>query len=230
MSGATGASWSSASSPTTTALAPRNSEDGDEVAAWDDLDADRQRLFSKYMSVYAAMIDNIDQNVGRLRAELEAMGEWDNTLFVFTSDNGGSREGEGEGTSAYFRTLHYQRTGGEQPIEEDVARIDEMGGPTTMPHYPRGWAMVSNTPFRLYKINAHRGGHSVPFVVSWPGGGIPGGELRQQFVHVTDLLPTVLELTGVQRPSTWRGEPVLPLAGEDIGATLLVPVTPRSCR
>ena len=124
--------------PEGTELAPRNSEDGDEVAAWDDLDADRQRLFSKYMSVYAAMVDNIDQNVGRLRAELEAMGEWDNTLFIFTSDNGGSREGEEEGTSAYFRTLHYHRTGAEQPIEEDVARIDEMGGPTTMPHYPRG--------------------------------------------------------------------------------------------
>ena len=83
--------------PDRTALAPRNSEDGDEVAAWDDLDADRRRLFSKYMSVYAAMIDNIDQNVGRLRAELEEMGEWDNTLFVFTSDNGGSPRGRGGG-------------------------------------------------------------------------------------------------------------------------------------
>jgi arylsulfatase len=80
--------------------------------------------------------------------------------------------------------------------------------------------MVSNTPFRLYKINAHRGGHSVPFVVSWPEGEVPGGELRRQFVHVTDLLPTVLELTGIERPDRWRGEPVLPLAGEDVGATL----------
>jgi arylsulfatase len=203
-----------------TALAPRNAEAGDEVPAWDELDADRQRLFSKYMSVYAAMVDNIDQNVGRLRAALEAMGEWDNTLFVFTSDNGGSREGEQDGTSAYFRTLHFGRTGLEEPIEEDLARIDEMGGPTTMPHYPRGWAMVSNTPFRLYKINAHRGGHSVPFVVSWPAGAVPGGELRRQFVHVTDLLPTVLELTGIERPQRWRGEPVLPLAGEPLGATL----------
>ena len=209
--------------PPGTELAPRNPEDGDEVAAWDDLDADRRRLFSKYMSVYAAMVDNIDQNVGRLRSALEAMGEWDNTLFVFTSDNGGSREGEREGTSAYFRTLHYERTGAEQPLEEDLSRIDQMGGPTTMPHYPRGWAMVSNTPFRLYKINAHRGGHSVPFVVSWPDGGVPRGELRRQFIHVTDILPTVLELTGVERPATWRGQPVLPLAGEDVGATLLDP-------
>ncbi len=206
--------------PPGTELAPRNGEEGDDVPAWDDLDPERRRLFSKYMSVYAAMVDNIDQNVGRLRAALEEMGEWDNTLFVFTSDNGGSREGERDGTSAYFRTLHFGRTGLEEPLEEDLARIEEMGGPTTMPHYPRGWAMVSNTPFRLYKINAHRGGHSVPFVVSWPAGQVPGGELREQFVHVTDLLPTVLSVAGVDRPERWRGEPVLPLAGQDLAATL----------
>ena len=173
------------------------------------------------MEVYAAMVDNIDQNVGRLRAALEAMGEWDNTLFVFTSDNGGSREGEAEGTSAYLRTLHFGRVGVEEPVEEDLSRIDELGGPTTMPHYPRGWAMASNTPFRLYKINAHRGGHSVPLVASWPEGGVPAGELRDQYVHVSDLLPTVLGFCGIERPETWRGEPVLPLFGEDVGATLL---------
>jgi len=201
-------------------LAPRNTEPGDDVLAWDDLDPERQRLFARYMEVYAAMVDNIDQNVGRLREALEQMGEWDNTLFIFTSDNGGSREGEADGTSAYLRTLHFGRTGAEEPLDEDLSRFDEMGGPTTFPHYPRGWAMVSNTPFRLYKINAHRGGHSVPFLVSWPGGGVPAGERRDQFVHVTDLLPTLLNLVGVQRPDTWRGQPVLPLAGEDLGATL----------
>lgn len=203
-----------------TPLAPRNTEPGDDVASWDDLDVDRKRLFSKYMSVYAAMVDNIDQNVGRLRAALEEMGEWDNTLFVFTSDNGGSREGERDGTSAYFRSLHFGRTGREEPFEEDLARIDDMGGPTTMPHYPRGWAMVSNTPFRLYKINAHRGGHSVPFVVSWPHGEVPAGELRHQYLHVTDLLPTLISIAGVARPGTWHGQPVLPLAGEDLAGTL----------
>jgi arylsulfatase len=212
--------------PEGTELAPRNAEPGDEVPAWDELDEDRRRLFAKYMSVYAAMVDNIDQNVGRLRSALEQMGEWDNTLFVFTSDNGGSREGEAEGTSAYFRTLHFERVGIDQPIEEDLERIDQLGGPTTMPHYPRGWAMVSNTPFRLYKINAHRGGHSVPMVTSWPAGGLPGGELRRQFVHVSDLLPTVLAITGVDRPEEWRGRPVLPLAGEDVGATLFDPEAP----
>ena len=201
-------------------LAPRNSEPGDDVPAWDELSEDRKLLFAKYMAVYAAMVDNIDQNVARLRTALEELGEWDNTIFVFTSDNGGSREGEADGTSAYLRTLHFGRTGAEEPFDEDLARIEEMGGPTTFPHYPRGWAMVSNTPFRLYKINAHRGGHSVPFIVSWPAGGIPAGELRNQFVHVTDLLPTLLGLAGVQRPAIWRGVPPLELAGEDVGAAL----------
>ena len=65
------------------------------------------------------------------------MGEWENTLFVFTSDNGGSREGEAEGTSAYFRTLHYEQVGISEPVEEDLARIDVMGGPTTMPFRSR---------------------------------------------------------------------------------------------
>ena len=206
--------------PPGTPLAPRNAEPGDDVPAWDELSEDRKLLFAKYMAVYAAMVDNIDQNVARLRAALEELGEWDNTIFVFTSDNGGSREGEADGTSAYLRTLHFGRTGADEPFDEDLARLDEMGGPTTFPHYPRGWAMVSNTPFRLYKINAHRGGHSVPFIVSWPAGGIPAGELRNQFVHVTDLLPTLLGLAGVERPAIWRGVPSLELAGEDVGAAL----------
>jgi arylsulfatase len=208
-------------------LAPRNHEPGDEVTAWDDLDDDRRRLFARYMAVYAALIDNLDQNLGRFRAALEELGVWDDTLFVFTSDNGGSREGEEDGTSAYFRTLHHGRTGAAQPIEEDLARFDDLGGPRTLPHYPRGWAMVSNTPFRLYKINAHRGGHSVPFVVSWPNGGLgAGGAVREQFVHVSDLLPTFLELAGVDRPDTWHGRPVLPLYGESVAATLRDPDAP----
>lgn len=208
-------------------LAPRNHEPGDEVAPWDSLDEDRRRLFARYMAVYAAMVSNIDANVGRLRAALEDLGVWDDTIFVFTSDNGGSREGEVDGTSAYLRSLHFQRKGTEEPFEEDLARLDAVGGPTTLPHYPRGWAMVSNTPFRLYKINAHRGGHSVPFVVSWPGGGLgAGGEVRRQFVHVSDLLPTFCELAGVERPEEWRGRPVLPLYGSSMAATLTDPDAP----
>lgn len=200
-------------------LTERPATEGDEVVEWDDLDDDRKRLFARYMEVYAAMVDNVDQNVGRLRSALEQMGEWDNTLFIFTSDNGASREGEAEGTSAYMRTLHFERMGMDQPIVEDLERIDAIGGPTTYPHYPRGWAWVGNTPFRLYKINAHRGGHSVPFIVSWPEGGVGPGEIRGQYMHVTDLLPTLLSVTGTRRPETYRGRRPVDLAGEDVSST-----------
>jgi len=203
-----------------TVLPSRNDEEGDEVPAWDDLDDDQRRLYARYMETYAGLLTNMDDNVGRLRRALEEMGEWDNTLFIFTSDNGGSREGEAIGTTAYFRTLHFDRVGREEPFEEDLARIDEVGGPTNLPHYPRGWAMVSNTPFRLYKINTHRGGHSVPFIASWPGAGISGGELRDQYVHVTDLFPSMLEVAGVDRPAEWNGAPALTTIGNSMIPTL----------
>ncbi len=109
------------------------------------------------------MVDGLDQTVGRLLDGLAELGELDNTIVVFTSDNGASREGEEAGTSGYYVHLL-----GQPDVEADLPRMDLLGGPQTMPHYPRGWAMASNTPFRLYKINTHAGGHSVPFVVSWP--------------------------------------------------------------
>src|SRR4029077_14875607 len=88
-----------------TQLAPRNSEPGDDVQPWADLDPADQALYARYMEVYAAMVDSIDQSVGRLYAALEELGEADNTIFLFLSDNGASREGEAAGTTSYFRTL-----------------------------------------------------------------------------------------------------------------------------
>jgi arylsulfatase len=163
------------------------------------------------------MVDNIDQNVGRLRAALEEMGEWDNTVFLFTSDNGGSREGEAQGTSAYLRMLN---TMVPDSLEADLTKIDEMGGPNTFPHYPRGWAQASNTPFRLYKINTHAGGHSVPFIVSWPDGLTDPGGLRRQYTYVTDVVPTLLDLAGVPAATHRNGKPVKPIAGTTFEPTL----------
>ena len=196
--------------PADTVLPPRNSEPGQEVTPWDELSDDERTLYARYMAVYAAMVDNIDQNMGRLRAELEAMGEWDNTIVVFTSDNGASREGEVEGTTGYFVHLL-----GETDPAADLARLDEIGGPTTTPHYPRGWAMACNTPFRLYKINTHAGGHQVPMLFSWPERLQAAGDLRTQYLHVTDVFPTLAELCGVTMPA---GE--LPRAGTSFAATL----------
>jgi arylsulfatase len=205
-----------------TALPPRNREEGDDVPAWSDLPAEDQKLFARYMEVYAAMVDNVDQNVGRLRAGLAELGVLDDTIFLFLSDNGASREGEEAGTSAYLRTLISSNVRSIEDPGADRERIDLLGGPRTMVHYPRGWAMASNTPWRLYKINTHAGGHSVPFLLSWPNGGgaVPTAERRGQWAFVTDVLPTLIELTGVRPLSDRGGVPVQPLAGASLVAAL----------
>ena len=195
-----------------TALPPRNSERGHEVQPWDSLSPETQELFAKYMAVYAGMVDNVDQQLGRLLQSLEEMGELDNTLVLFTSDNGASREGEAEGTTAY-----YQHLLGTTDTAADLARLDEIGGPTTTPHYPRGWAMASGTPYRLYKINTHAGGHSVPMVLAGPG--VPAG-MRRQFAHVTDVLPTLLDLLGLERPTHRHGVELQPVAGASFRPTI----------
>ncbi|MDG2427088.1 MAG: arylsulfatase [Acidimicrobiales bacterium] len=202
-------------------LPQRNTEENYAVRAWDELSPMEQELFARYQELYAAMVDNVDQNLGSLREGLEAMGEWENTVVVFTSDNGASREGLDNGTSAYFRTLVSQtRPNPMDSVELDYSRMELLGGPQTLPHYPSGWAMVSGTPFRLYKINTHQGGHQVPFIIS-KGGGLPGGgTIRHQYQHVTDLLPTLLNLAGVDMPSTKHGRPVPPPAGASFAASL----------
>ena len=198
-----------------TELAPRNTEEGDDVRPWDELAEPEKGLFARHMEVYAGMVDGLDQSIGRLLDGLAELDELDNTIVVFTSDNGASREGEEAGTSGYFVHLL-----GQPDVDADLPRMDLLGGPQTMPHYPRGWAMASNTPFRLYKINTHAGGHSVPFVLSWPERLAARGELRRQYAHIVDLLPTLLDLTRVEAPTERHGRPLIPMAGTTFAATL----------
>jgi len=198
------------------ALPPRNAELNHDVQAWDDLSDMERELFARHMEVFAGMVDNVDQNLGRLLDALEAMGERDNTLVIFTSDNGASREGELVGTTAYYVHL----LAGDD-IDADHARLDLIGGPQTTPHYPRGWAMAGNTPWRLYKINTHAGGHSVPFVCSWPARWADQADrFRGQYAHVTDLLPTFLDLVGAERPAERNGHALRPLTGSSLRGVL----------
>jgi arylsulfatase A-like enzyme len=196
-------------------LPPRNSEPGDDVLAWDSLSDDERALFARHMAVYAGMVDNVDQNVGRLLDALRELGELDNTIFMFCSDNGASREGEAVGTTAYY--VHLLQG---DDVAADLERLDLIGGPQTTPHYPRGWAMASGTPWRLYKINMHAGGHTSPLVVHWPAGELEGGGVRRQWVYVTDVLPTLCELLGVERPTTLRGHATRELPGTSFVATM----------
>lgn len=202
--------------PDDTELPARNSEAGLDVPAWDSLTPDQQRLYARYMEVYAAMVDNIDQNLGRLTATLDALGELDNTLIVFTSDNGGTGEGGAEGTRSYFsRFVHHPRL--PDDWQPDVDRdLELIGGPRSLVHYPRGWGMASNTPFRLYKGHTYAGGVRVPFVLSWPRGvreGQVASGLRTQYQYVTDVAPTLLELAGLTRPDERHGRPTQDLDG-----------------
>ncbi|QXC62175.1 arylsulfatase [Aquihabitans sp. G128] len=205
--------------PEGTPLPPRNSEEGDDVTPWADLDPADQALFARYMEVYAAMVDSVDQSVGRLYAALEELGEADDTIFLFLSDNGASREGEAGGTTSYFRSLVSKNVKDLEDRQFDRDRLELAGGPRALVHYPRGWAMASNTPFRLYKINTHAGGHSVPLILHWPAGQRDPGR-RDQWSHVTDLLPTLCELAGVQRPDVRGGIALQPLNGTSLGPVL----------
>ncbi|MGJ3509868.1 arylsulfatase [Enemella sp. A6] len=214
-------------------LPPRNAEAGNDVEAWDSLSDDQKRLFARYMEVYAAMVQTIDQSLARLRAALEELDEWDNTFVLLISDNGASREGEAQGSSQYFDLLrHYHGVGDlGGALERDLADIDLIGGPRTLPHYPRGWAMACNTPFRLYKINTHAGGHSTSAVVSWPRA-LHGqeGQFRRQYTHVTDVFPTLLEICGATNPRERYGVPLKPLAGASFVDSLTNPDAPEHHR
>lgn len=202
-------------------LPPRNREAEHEVEAWGELSADQQRIFARYQEAYAAMVDNVDQNLGRLREALEDLGEWDNTIVVFASDNGASREGQVNGTNSYFRTLLGAARNTPEDLQAfDLERIDLVGGPRTMPHYPRGWAMASNTPFRLYKVNTRQGGQQVPAIVSWPDGGLDEGATCRAHQHVTDVMSTLADLVGIEVPDSRHGRPAPAQAGHSFRRAL----------
>ena len=203
-------------------MAERNAEAFLDVGAWDELDDATRAVFARYMEVYAASIESVDENLGRLLDAVDELGELENTIVIFMSDNGGTAEGGEHGTRSYFKQfIHGLRL--PTDWQSDVARdIDLIGGPRAMVHYPRGWGMASNTPFRLYKGFTHAGGVRVPFVFSWPKGieESSRGQVRREYQYVTDILPTLLELTGVERPKQFRGVEVVPLDGVSFAASL----------
>lgn len=204
--------------PEGTRQAPRNTEPGYDVEPWDSLtDAERDR-YARYMEVYAAMVDSVDQSVGRVLDTIEEFGELDNTIVVFTSDNGGTAEGGPEGTRSYVsRFVHHPVPGDWEPdVDHDPALI---GSERLGVHYPRGWGQTSNTPFRFYKGQTFAGGVRVPFVLSWPRG-LPRAEgddgVRRQYSYVTDLTPTLLDLAGLTAPAHRAGKPALERDGVSI--------------
>ncbi|MFC6011215.1 arylsulfatase [Nocardia lasii] len=213
--------------PPGTEQKPRNTEPGYEAAEWDSLSADEQRRYAKYMEVYAGMVDSIDQSLGRIVDLLEDLGELDNTIIVFTSDNGGTAEGGPEGTRSYFAEFAQIDDPdwiGDIPHDEDLIGTAKLGV-----HYPRGWGQASNTPFRFYKGQTFAGGVRVPLVVSWPKGlprGADDSGIRHEYAYVTDLAPTLLELAGLARPSVRNGLPAKDFDGVSAAELLRDPAAP----
>ncbi|MDN3310210.1 arylsulfatase [Microbacterium oryzae] len=201
-----------------------------DVPAWDEVSPAEQAKTARIMEVYAAMVDNLDQNLGRLMDALEEQGELDNTIIVFTSDNGGANDGGRLGTRSYLANF----LGFVADVPEDWTRdtdldLDLIGGPQAMVQYPRGWAMASNTPFRLYKGSTFAGGVRTPVIVSWPEGLRRGAEddgFRRQYAYVTDLSPTILDLLGIDRPAERCGAPAKEPDGQSFAPVLTDPVHP----
>ncbi len=204
--------------PQETRLPARN----DGVKAWSEYTADEQRVFTRLQSAFAGMLDHADRHLARLIAFLDKAGVRDNTMIIVMSDNGASQEGGPLGFVNAMGPYNFKP----EPMTEKLARIDDIGGPDTHSNFPHGWAMASNTPLRRYKQNTHGGGIRDPFVISWPKKIPAKGELRHQFVHATDLTPTLLDLIGVAMPVEINGCAQMPLEGESFAKSITDPSAP----
>ena len=187
----------------------------DVVRPWESLSADERRLFSRMAEVYAGFLSHTDHEIGRLLDFLESSGHLDNTIVVLVSDNGASGEGGPNGSvneSKFFNGIP-------DDIEENLHYIDELGSPTTYNHYPVGWAWAFNTPFKMWKRYNFEGGVADPMIISWPRGITARGEIRRQFAHATDIVPTIYDCLGLELPDVVKGFNQIPLEGVSLRST-----------
>jgi len=189
----------------------------DFVRPWDSLTDDEKRLFARMAEVYAGFVTYTDHEIGRLLDYLEESGQLDNTIVVVVSDNGASGEGGPNGSfneNKFFNNIP-------DTVEENLKRIDELGGPESYNHYNTGWAWAFDTPFPYWKRFAgYEGGTADMCLVSWPAGIAARGEARGQYVHAVDVVPTVYDLLGVEPPAVLKGYTQSPLEGESFAASL----------
>ena len=208
--------------PEGTALTPMNpmpndiAAPGDAVRPWDSLTDDEKKLFARFMEVYAAFSEYTDAQVGRIRDYLEATGHLENTVIIYAADNGASGEGSPSGSVNENKFFN----GWPDTVEENLKSIDALGSPETYEHFPTGWAMATSAPFRMFKrYSQFAGGTNDPLVISWPKGIKARGEVRHQYHHSVDIVPTILEITGLEMPDTYNGVKQLPLSGVSMAYT-----------
>jgi arylsulfatase A-like enzyme len=191
--------------PQNTELAPPN----EGVQKWDDLSADEKKLFTRMMEVYAGFLSHTDHQIGRLIAFLREINNIDNTMMFVCSDNGASAEGMLTGLFNEASVFNMEP----ESTEENMKRIDELGSPTSYNHYPVGWAMAGDAPFKWYKQYTHYGGTKDPLIVHWPNGIRDRGKIRTQFHHSVDIVPTIFEAVGLDPPAEIGGYTQAPLEG-----------------
>ncbi len=186
------------------------------VPAWDSLDERQQAVAARLMECFAGFLSHTDEQIGRLLAFLDEIGERDNTIVVVVSDNGASAEGGANGSINDVRMVNLDPAAD----EEMFARLDEIGGPLTHNNYPWGWTMAGNAPFRRWKREVHEGGIADPCIISWPAGHVARGGIRGQFTHAIDVLPTLAELLGLELPGTLDYVPQTAIDGVSFGYVL----------
>lgn len=184
---------------------------GAKLPRWDSLDLEQKKLFIRQADVYAAYQAYTDFEIGRVIQEVEDLGELDNTLIIYISgDNGASAEGMVNGTPNEFTTFN----GVEVPVKDQFLWYPFWGSARTFPHYSAAWAWAFDTPFKWVKqVPSHFGGTSQGVAMSWPGHIKDTGGIRTQFHHVIDIVPTILEATGISAPETINGIPQNPIEG-----------------
>jgi arylsulfatase len=181
----------------------------DYTQPWGSLSADEKRLFVRMTEVYAGFLSHADHHIGRLLTYLEETGQFANTLIIVVSDNGASGEGGPDGSvneNKLFNNIP-------DDLQQNLAMLDDLGGPNTYNHYSNGWAMAFNTPFKMWKRYEFAGGTSDPCIMSWPQRIKARGELRHQYHHAIDIVPTILAATGVEPPEVVKGYAQSPIQG-----------------
>jgi arylsulfatase len=193
-----------------------------DVEPWDSLSDDAKRMYTRQMEVYAAFMSQTDHHIGRVLDFIDGLGELDNTIVVAVSDNGASAEGGEHGTrnEGLFFNL------APETLEDNLAVIDEWGGENTFNHYSWGWTWAGDTPFRRWKRETYRGGITDPCIVSWPAGIAAQGQVREQYAHAIDIMPTLLEIIGLDAPSQIRGVEQSPLHGTSLAYAFEDPDAP----
>ena len=182
------------------------------IQEWATLPDVEKHAYARMMEVFAGFLTHTDHHIGRVIDHLEAIGELDNTIFVVMSDNGASPEGDKHGA---FNSVAWYN-GIPLTLEAVLPNVDLLGSAESHGHYPYGWAHAGNTPFQRWKRECHEGGVADPLIVHWPAGTEGAGEVRTQYLHVIDIMPTVLDALGIEMPAVIDGVQQVPIEGESL--------------